>query len=64
MPYYWAVAFFPGIEEGSLKDMEFKFHFKAKVPRIEALDSGRRVGGGGTAAEELDLLNPESRVPS
>ena len=53
MPYYWAVAFFPWIEKGSLKDMEFKFHFKAKEPRIEGLDSGRRVGGGGTAAEEL-----------
>lgn len=63
MAYYWAVAFFPQREEGSLKDMEFKFYFKAKVPRIEGLDSGRRVDRGGTA-EELDLLNPESRVPS
>lgn len=44
---------------GSLKDMGFKFRFKAKLRGIEDLDRGRRACGGGTA-EELDLLNPES----
>lgn len=29
---------------GSLNDMEFKFCSKAKVPAIEGLDGGRRVG--------------------
>lgn len=47
----------------SLKDMVFKFCSKAKVPGIEGLDSGRRASGGSTA-EELDLLSPESHGPS
>ena len=39
---------------GSLKDMEFKFYSKAEVPGVESLDSGRRVGGGGTAEESRE----------
>lgn len=48
---------------GSIKDMGFQFCSKAKLPGIEGLDSGRRAHGGSTA-EELDLLSPESPGPS
>lgn len=48
---------------GSLKDMGFQFCSKAKLLGVEGLDSGRRACGGSTA-EELDLLSPESPGPS